>query len=108
MKDTTPISVAETKAKLSEKIRACKELGRVFVITSHGKPQAALMSYEAFARLSEKESEVQEIDMARWRETRAKRKEVSSEIKKLFDEKKLSRKGQKGYKQRAVKKMENN
>jgi prevent-host-death family protein len=101
------VSVAEAKAKLSEKIRACRELDRTFIITNHGKPRAVLMSYEAYARLTEEEGTAREIDMASWHKTRRERKEVAREIKGLFDEKKLSRKGQKGYKRRAVKRMEN-
>lgn len=100
------IPVAEAKAKLSEKIRACRELDRTFIITSHGKPRAVLMSYEAYAHLTEEENEPKEIDMDRWLTTRRERKEVARDIKGLFDEKKLSRKGQKGYKHRAVKRME--
>ena len=100
------VSVAETKAKLSEKIRACRELGRTFIITSHGKPRAVLMSYEAYAGLIEKEQEPTIMDAKRWHKERSRRKEVAREIKELFDERKLSRKGQKGYKRRAVKRME--
>jgi prevent-host-death family protein len=108
MDKPVPISVAEAKAKLSEKIRACTELDRTFLITSHGKPRAVLMSYEAYANLAEGERQPKTIDLKAWKQTRTKRREVARDIKNLFEETKLSRKGQKGYKRRAVKKMEGN
>ncbi len=100
------LSVAETKAKLSEKIRACRELDRTFVITSHGKPCAVLMSYDAYARMREPAEPPLAIDAERRQEAYGKQREAVHDIKELFDEKKLSRKGQKKYKQRVVKRME--
>ena len=100
------LSVAATKAKLSEKIRACRELDRTFVITSHGKPCAVLMSYDAYVRMREPTEPSSAIDAERRQEDYAKQREAAHEIKVLFDEKKLSRKGQKEYKRRAVKRME--
>ena len=96
------ISIAEMKAKLSEKIRACRELDRSFVITSHGKPRAVLISYEAYRGMTEQQSAPRRIKAKEW----VKQQEAVHDIKNLFDEKKLSRKGQKGYKQRAVKRMD--
>jgi prevent-host-death family protein len=93
------ISVAEMKAKLSEKIHACRELDRVFVITSHGKPRAVLISYEAYMGMTEKRTPQRKIKAKEW----IQKQEVAHDIKNLFDEKKLTRKGQKGYKRRSVK-----
>ena len=106
MRDTIAISVAEAKAKLSEKIRVCRSLDRTFVITSHGRPKAVLISYEAYLSMAEGGMTSRTLDTKRWKEQRASRREVAHEIKELFDEKRLSRKGQKGYKRRAVKRME--
>jgi prevent-host-death family protein len=106
MKDTIPVSVAEAKARLSEKIRACGALNRVFLITSHGKPRAVLMSYEAYTAMAGEERTPVTIDAKAWTATCASQKEVAGDLKNLFDEKGLSRKGQKGYKQRTVKRME--
>lgn len=102
------VSIAETKAKLSEKIRTCRELDRTYVITSHGKPKAVLISYETYLSLTEERIPPRTIDEKQWKKRRASKREAAHEIKKLFDEKKLSRKGQKGYKTRAVKRMERN
>lgn len=93
------ISVAEMKAKLSEKIRTCRELDRTFVITSHGKPRAVLISYEAYMGMTEERTPQRRINAKTW----VQKREATHDIKNLFDEKKLSRKGQKGYKRRAVK-----
>ena len=46
------------------------------------------------------------INARLWNKERSKHKEVARGIKELFDEKKLSRKGQKGYKRRLVREME--
>lgn len=100
------VSVAETKAKLSEKIRTCRELDRTYIITSHGKPKAVLMSYEAYLDLAEEKTTPRTIDENEWKKQRVSKREAAHEIKKLFDERKLSRKGQKGYKKRAVKRMD--
>ena len=96
------VSVAEMKARLSEKIRACRELDRTFVITSHGKPRAVLISYESYRGLTGQQGTPRRINAEAWVENR----EVAHDIKELFDEKKLTRKGQKGYKRRAVKRMD--
>jgi prevent-host-death family protein len=105
MDDEVFISVAEAKAKLSEKIHVGCELGRVFVITSHGRPRAVLLSYEHYMGLKHEPTLPRSISLAEWKKKGPKRREVAKSIKDLFDEKALSRKGQKGYKRHAVRQM---
>ena len=106
MDDEIFISVAEAKAKLSEKINAGCELGRVFVITSHGKPRAVLLSYEHYMGLKHEPTLPCSISLAEWKHKGPKQRHIANSIKSLFDKNALSRKGQKGYKRNAVKQIE--
>jgi len=96
LEDVEYVSVAETKAKLSEKLRRIEKNGRRFAITSHGKPKAILISYNEYIGLTK--------DLPKRKAPRAKLptnkqvKEVAKYITSKFDIKLLSKKGQKEYK----------
>ena len=108
--DLEYISVAEAKARLSEKLRRVTSRGRRFAITSHGKPQAVLMDYKEYLSLREKGGRgvAEEMSLRDWQKRKKSRRQVVRSVSSLFDEKHLSRKGQKGYKKNAVRKMEKN
>lgn len=102
--------LAEVKAKLSEKIREIGG-GRRLLITSHGRPQAVLISYQDYLVLLQERSDSQSqavgrIDFQQWKSEKGKRKEVASSILRYFDPTKLPRKGQKEYKRRRVAKFD--
>lgn len=101
------ISVAETKARLSEKLSSAVLKGRRFAITSHGKPKAVILGYKDYLSLIENPSPEapEEISLGEWKKNKKKRSEVVKSISSLFEETRLSRKGQKGYKKDAVSKM---
>ncbi|MFH1653860.1 MAG: type II toxin-antitoxin system Phd/YefM family antitoxin [Pseudomonadota bacterium] len=106
LQDVEYVSVAEAKAKLSEKIRRVIESGRRFVITSHGKPQAVLIDYKEYISLIEPAEEGQQIDsLEEWQGRKKERGKIIESISSLFDESKLSKKGQKEYKTGEVKKI---
>jgi len=102
------VSVAEIKARLSEKIHSADIRGRRFAITSHGRPKAVLMSYKDYQALAQGVSEIpaQTIAITSWEREAPKRKRIIDSVASLFDEKKLTRKGQKGYKNEVLRKME--
>lgn len=95
MNDATPLSVAEAKAKLSEKIRACRELDRIFVITSHGRPRAVLMSYDAHTSMGERGQEPKIIDAARWQQELEKRRGLRMKSKNASTKRRSAEKGKK-------------
>lgn len=101
------ISVAETKAKLSEKLRNIEKRGRRFAITSHGKPKAVLISYKEFLFLNENPSSApsKKISLDQWKKKKNERKKVIESVASKFEESKLTRKGQKRYKRDVVKKI---
>ncbi|MFH1729355.1 MAG: type II toxin-antitoxin system Phd/YefM family antitoxin [Pseudomonadota bacterium] len=97
-------SIAETKAKLSEKIKRCNDNNRKFLITNHGKPVAVMLSYKEFLALSGKPKMRQrKIDYNEWLEDKGNRQEIVDSVSSLFNSEKLTRKGQKGYKNEKVK-----
>ena len=100
------LSVAAFRARFAEQIERCNA-GRNIIITNHGKPRAVLMSFAEYNALAANtpEARLQNINMKEWEKGAKERREVADSIASLFDEKKLSRKGQKGYKQRAVKRI---
>lgn len=100
----TPL--AEAKAKLSALVRKIVG-GKRLVITSHGRPQAVLLSFQDYLSLlpetpvSSKEP-VGEIQFQNWRRGKPERKEVRASILKHFNPTTLPRKGQKDYKRKRV------
>lgn len=101
------ISVAEAKAKLSEKINNAANRGRRFAITSYGRPKAVLIDYREYLALTEKpqgSNFARTISLDTWKKDSKKNSEIIESISSLFDEKKLCRKGQKGYKTNANRK----
>jgi prevent-host-death family protein len=101
------VSVAETKAKLSEKLKSVESRGRRFAITSHGRPKAVIIGYKDYISLVENASapEAKEMSFDDLRREVGQRKDIIGSVASLFDEKRLTRKGQKGYKREAVRKM---
>lgn len=108
LEDLEYVSVAETKAKLSEKLKSAESKGRRFAITSHGKPKAVIIGYKDYIALTENASPApqKEVPFDRLKKTVSQRKGIIESVAALFDERKLTRKGQKGYKREAVGKME--
>lgn len=99
--------IAEVKAKLSAMIRRLSG-GRRLLITSHGRPQAVLLSYRDYLALLQGPSNPQEkpigaIDFKTWKQEKPMRQEVRSSLLQYFDPAKLPRKGQKEYKRKRVK-----
>lgn len=98
--------IAEVKAKLSAMIRKISG-GKRLLITSHGRPQAVLLSYRDYLDLlrektDSRDSPVGQIDFKQWKGNRARRKEVRSGLLRHFDPAKLPRKGQKAFKRKRV------
>lgn len=102
--DLEYINLAEMKAKLSEKVKWSGEKGRRFAITSHGRPKAVLLSYSDYLGLvgSKDAATPKTISFDEWNAGRGERQKVIDSVSSLFDAKKLSRKGQKGYKKNEV------
>ena len=98
--DLEYVSVAEVKAKLSEKLRRVSSHGRRFAITSHGKPKAVLLSYKNYIALLEKrnEGEIEKISIDEWKKDAKRRKKIVDSVSSLFDLNKLSRKRQRVHK----------
>lgn len=101
------ISVAEAKARLSEKLRGVINRGRRYVITSHGRPKAVIIDYREYLSLVEggEPQNQREISIDKWEKGKGERRKVVESISSLFRDEKLTRKGQKGYKRDAVGKM---
>lgn len=104
--DIEYVSVAEAKAKLSEKLNSVESKGRRFAITSHGKPKAVIIGYKDYISLVENVAAPRGAEISVDELKRKGRKKIVESVASLFDETKLTRKGQKGYKREAVKKME--
>jgi len=108
--NTEFVSLAQAKARLSEKIRQASQ-GTRFAITQHGRPQAVLLSYGDYLELLRVLSMAQGqgtptiLDLAEWKRDRAKRKKIRNSIVRYFDPASLPRKGQKKYKQDALSKL---
>lgn len=100
------ISVAEMKAKLSEKLKNVEKRNRRYLITSHGKAKAVVISYKEYLALTQdrKEAKPKEISLDEWKKEKKERDKVISAVSAVFDTDSLSRKGQKEYKKNVVKK----
>lgn len=103
--DFAPLS--EAKAKLSALVRELLTGEKRIVITNQGRPAAVLMAYQDYLDLSQT-GEPTPGDTARtfqfeeWKKGSREQRAVLSSIANLFDAPKLSRKGQKAYKQKVV------
>ena len=101
------IGVTQLQAELSRQLKRVRETGRRLVVASHGKPQAVLIGYADYQGLiSQAEEPARDIDPQKWKEGEKARREVAQSIASMFDAEKLSRKGQKEYKRRAVERLE--
>ena len=98
------IPVAETKARLSEKLRAVEKRNRRYAITVHGRPKAVLIGYREYLSLVEHSAAPapREITLAQWRRERKARRRVIESVTSRFDASRLGRKGRKGYKRDLV------
>jgi prevent-host-death family protein len=108
IEDLEYVSVAEMKAKLSEKLKSVESKGRRFAVTSHGKPKAVVISYKEYLAMAQGSiaEPPKEIELGEMKKEIKKRKSIIESVSSLFDENKLSRKGQKGYKCEKVSNME--
>lgn len=98
--------LTEVKAKLSEKIARLNQNGRLLAVTVNGKPKAMLVPYDAFLKTIQKpESKPRLLSLKEWRKESKQRRKVIASINNLFDLSLLERKGQKPYKQDALKKL---
>jgi prevent-host-death family protein len=106
------VPLSEAKAKLSEQIRKTNEQSKRVAITLNGKPAAVLLSYPDFLALLQATQGVQQefpervIDFEGWKKDQKRRLQVRDSILRLFDVEKLSRKGQKSYKQETVREFD--
>jgi prevent-host-death family protein len=102
--DLEYIPLAETKARLSEKVRAVGRRGRRYAITVHGRPKAVLIGYGEYLSLIEHAAEPapREISLEQWRRERKARRKVIESVTSRFDTSRLGRKGRKGYKRDVV------
>lgn len=92
--DVEYISIAETKAKLSENIKRAEQNNRIFALTRHGKPKAVLISYKRYCALVNDSSTSQKtIDIKEWKKGIKERKKIVSTISDLFNISKLKKRG---------------
>jgi len=106
MKNEDNISIAEFRATLAKQIERCKAAKRPLVITSHGKAEAVVLSYEQYLGLINQTEQTIELNLASWKKNKKARQKVASSIADLFITENLSRKGQKEYKKNAVRKLQ--
>ncbi|MDP2599352.1 MAG: hypothetical protein Q8P84_01275 [Deltaproteobacteria bacterium] len=100
--------LTEVKAKLSEKVATVVQQNRLLAITLNGKPKAILAPYDTFLEwLANPPSlyEPRRMSLKEWEKESKQRRKVVHAVKGLFDLSKLERKGQKPYKQDALKKF---
>lgn len=100
--------LTEVKAKLSEKVAKVNRQKRLLAITLNGKPAAVLVPYSELLSWIEKEKPAyipRQLSLKEWEKEAPQRKAVVDSIKNMFDLSRLSRKGQKPYKQNALKKL---
>ena len=111
--DTTLLNIdfeplTEVKAKLSEKVARVSQKKRLLAITLNGKPAAVLVPYSDLLAWLERENPAyvtRQLSLKEWEKESKQRRAVVDSIKNLFDVSKLSRKGQKPYKQNALKRF---
>lgn len=104
--DFVPLS--EVKARLSEFVRKAAASKKRVALTTNGRPSAVLMSYEDYLRFMDQGPDAgakypaRKISLSTWRKEKTNQESVRDTILNLFDSSKLSRKGQKKYKERIV------
>jgi prevent-host-death family protein len=99
--------LSEAKARLSALVRQLMADHKSLILTTNGRPTAALLSYQEYLNLlTHKPSPSLEnsrlISLKEWKQGRQKRQKVLESVTSLFDVPALGRKGQKKYKQEAV------
>lgn len=105
------VPLSEAKAKLSEQVRWVTAEGKRIGITCNGKPAAVLMSYQDYLDLvrasapATPKAETRIYDFQEWKKGKTQRAKVKESIAGLFEAEKLSRKGQKKYKEEAVREL---
>ena len=100
--------LTEVKAKLSEKVARVDKEGRLLAITLNGKPTAVLVPYSEFLSWIQSGAGVykpRQLSVKEWERESKQRREVVASVKNMFNLFKLERKGQKPYKQNALKKF---
>jgi prevent-host-death family protein len=106
------LPLSEAKAKLSEQVRKILAEGKRIAITTNGRPTAVMVSYQDYLNLLKKVSSpsqeglVHVIDYQKWKRGERERERVRDSILTLFDMSKLSRKGQKSYKQETLRELD--
>lgn len=97
------VPLSEVKAKLSEHVRGLAADEKRIVITVAGRPAAVLIAYDEFVRGGPAAPRADEvIDIEQRRAERPERERIRDSLLARFDVAKLSRKGQKSYKQKKV------
>lgn len=98
-------AIAEFRKNLAQFIERVVSGKERFIISQHGKPKAVLLSYPEYLQLTGGlPKEGKKISLQDWLKEKPVREEFEEEIAKHFDAAKFARKGQKGYKARAVQK----
>ena len=100
--------LTEIKARLSEKIARIDRQKRLLAITLNGKPKAIIVPYRDFLDWIQAQSRPyvpRRFRFEEWEKNSGQRKAVSESIKNMFDLSVLKRKGQKPYKDNALKKF---
>lgn len=91
------------KARLSAVVKDLPARQKKIVLTTNGRPTAVLISYEDFLRLfSRTEPDADPIRFEDWKRERKNKEKIRDSIVELFDISKLTRKGQKKYKEESV------
>ena len=100
--------LTEVKAKFSEKVAKVDKEGRLLAITLNGKPKAILIPYSEFLDWIKNIPPMdapRRLSLKEWKKEAPQRKAVTGSIKGMFDLSALERKGQKPYKENALKKF---
>ena len=100
--------LTEVKAKLSEKVGRVHKEGRLLAITLNGKPKVVLVPYSEFLSWIQSGTggyKLRQLSVKEWEKESKQRREVVASVKNMFDLSKLERKGQKPYRQNALKKF---
>ena len=94
--------LTEARAHLSEHLRGLGGSRRRLVITVNGRPAAVVLAYADFVELASEPAGEEVVSLETWKADRPRRQRVRDAVLGLFDVDRLSRKGQKRYKQEVV------
>ncbi|QQR81800.1 MAG: type II toxin-antitoxin system Phd/YefM family antitoxin [Deltaproteobacteria bacterium] len=98
------------KARLSLIVKNLQSHGKKVVLTTNGRPTAVLLSYDDFLYLTSPQgsllSNEKPINFEEWKKEKESREKVRDSVVSLFDISKLSRKGQKKYKEETVRELD--